>query len=154
MIFIIEGPDGSGKTTLAKRLAAKTGWPYVHMSNPKTEEEMVEMANEYKKLLREHRNLILDRAWYSEMAYGPTMRGKTAIDYPTMFSLERLAASRGGAMIIYCTDSAAWLWKRCQERGEDYVLHKEDFVDICAEFDRIMSAPHLIPVVRYGYEDL
>ena len=32
--LIIEGPDQSGKTTLAKALAKRLGWEYVHMTKP------------------------------------------------------------------------------------------------------------------------
>ena len=39
MLIIIEGPDGSGKTSLANKIAAQTGWPIVHRSQPKNEEE-------------------------------------------------------------------------------------------------------------------
>lgn len=154
MIIIIEGPDGSGKSTLAVSISKMTGWPVVHKSAPSSEAEYKAMVADYIKTLKEHKNLILDRAWYSEMAYGPTMRDKSAISYPEMYELERVAASRGGAMIIYCTDKPSVLWHRCQKRGEDYVKYIADFTDICEAYDEIMDVPHLIPVVKYDYKDL
>lgn len=153
MIIIIEGPDGSGKTTLARQLASQTGWPILHRSAPKNAEDKLRMFEQYKDIIRDSKDVIFDRCWYSEMAYGPTMRDETCIGYPDMFELER-ALTKNGAIIIYCTDDPEILWSRCQRRGEDYVLHKADFVDICEAYDEIMNVPHLIPVVKYGYKDL
>lgn len=153
MIIIIEGADGSGKSTLAEKMSRQTGWPVVHMSMPKTDEEKSSMSEMYAEVIKANHNLIFDRCWYSEMAYGPTMRDESLIGYPDMYKLEELSAKKG-AMIIYCTDKPDVLWKRCQRRGEDYVLHKVDFMEICEAFDEIMSVPHLIPVVKYGYKDL
>ena len=151
MIIIIEGPDGSGKTTLAKKIAEQAGYEYIHNVQP--EHEGQDMAQMYDDLIKGHTNLVLDRAWYSEMAYGPTMRDHSCISYPDMYWLEKLVAKKGG-MIIYCTDSVNTLWKRCQKRGEDYIKYKADFADICAAFEEIMSVPHIIPVVKYDYKDL
>ena len=153
MIIIIEGPDGSGKTTLAKQLSQQTGWSIVHRSQPKSEEEKAQMMQGYIDALKMGKNMIFDRCWYSEMAYGPTMRDESVISYPQMYALEALAAKHG-ALIIYCTDKPDTLWRRCQKRGEDYIIHKADFIDICEAFEEIMSVPHRIPVVKYGYQDL
>jgi thymidylate kinase len=153
MIIIIEGPDGSGKTTLAQKIALQAGYEYVHNIQPMYDGDDAYMAQMYADLIKSHSNLVLDRAWYSEMAYGPTMRDHSSISYPDMYWLEELVAKKGG-MIIYCTDNVSTLWKRCQRRGEDYVVHKADFVDICEAFKEIMSVPHLIPVVKYDYKDL
>lgn len=153
MIFIIEGPDGSGKSTLAETLAKQTGYPVVHMSNPKTEEEKANMLNEYLGIIESGRNVIFDRCWYSEMVYGPIMRGASVINYPSMYMLESKLAKRG-AMIIYCTDKPKTLWRRATKRGEEYITDYNKFESICAGFDVLMSVPHIVPVVKYGYEDL
>ena len=47
MIIIIEGPDGSGKTTLAEKLSRQTKYPIIHRSQPKTDEEKKLMMGEY-----------------------------------------------------------------------------------------------------------
>ena len=73
MILIIEGPDGSGKTTLAEKLSKQTGFPVIHRSQPKTEEEKANMMKGYMETIKSGKNAIFDRCWYSEMAYGPPM---------------------------------------------------------------------------------
>jgi thymidylate kinase len=47
MIVIIEGPDGSGKTTLANQLSRQTGYKIIHRTRPKSEEEKAIMMDEY-----------------------------------------------------------------------------------------------------------
>lgn len=153
MIIIIEGPDGSGKTTLANQLSKQTGYPIVHRSKPETEEEKRLMMGEYLQTIRSGKNMIFDRCWYSEMAYGPVMRDDSVISYPEMYELERQLV-KCGAIIIHATGPKAALWQRCQSRGEDYVTSRDDFNAVCDNFDKIMSVPHYIPVVRYEYKDL
>lgn len=153
MIIIIEGPDGSGKTTLAEKLSKQTKYPIIHRSQPKTEEEKKLMMGEYLQTIRSGKNMIFDRCWYSEMAYGPVMRDDSVISYPEMYELEELLA-KSGALIIYATGAKAALWQRCQKRGEDYITARDDFNAICDNFDKIMNVPHHIPVVRYEYKDL
>ena len=153
MIIIIEGPDGSGKTTLAEKISKQTKYPIIHRSQPNTEEEKKLMMGEYLQTIRSGKNMIFDRCWYSEMAYGPVMRDDSVISYPEMYELEELLA-KSGALIIYATGAKAALWQRCQKRGEDYITARDDFNAICANFDKIMNVPHHIPVVRYEYKDL
>lgn len=153
MIFIIEGPDGSGKTTLAEKLSKQTGYPVVHRSQPKSEEEKLHMLRGYVDAIEAGKNIIFDRCWYSEMAYGPVMRDESVITYPEMYLLEEKLAKHG-AMIIYCTDKPKTLWRRATKRGEDYITDFETFERICANFDVIMGVPHLVPVVKYDYKDV
>ena len=156
MIIIIEGPDGSGKTTLAEKLSKQTNYPIIHTihkSQPKTDEEKKLMMGEYLQTIRSGKNMIFDRCWYSEMAYGPVMRGTSAISYPDMYELEE-QLTKCGAIIIYATGHKAALWQRCQKRGEDYITSRDDFNAIYENFDRLMKIPHHIPVVRYEYKDL
>lgn len=153
MIIIIEGADGSGKTTLANLLSKQTGYPVVHRSQPKTEEEKKQMRQMYIDIIDTGKNMIFDRCWYSEMAYGPVMRDASVISYPEMYLLEEKLAKHG-AMIIYCTDKPKTLWRRATKRGEDYITDFDTFECICTNFDVIMSVPHLVPVVKYDYKDL
>ena len=153
MIIIIEGPDGSGKTSLAEKISKQTKYPIIHRTQPKSEEEKKRMMGEYLQLIRSNKNCILDRCWYSEMAYGPVMRDASVLSYPQMYELEEMLA-KTGAIIIYATGPKAALWQRCQRRGEDYVTSRDNFNAICENFDAIMNVPHHVPVVRYEYKDV
>lgn len=154
MIIIIEGADGAGKTTLAEKIKAQTGYMMLHRTQPKNEEDKKRMMDEYIQVIKAGKNCILDRSWYSEMVYGPVMRDASTITYPQMYELERLLA-KNGALVIYCTAPEATLWKRCLTRGEDYVTQLETFHEICKGFDQLMyDVPHHIPVLTYEYKDL
>lgn len=155
MIILIEGPDGSGKTTLANKIQQQTGYTLLHRSYPKTEEEKANMKNEYMEVIKSRKNIIMDRCWYSEMAYGPAMRGETNITYPDMYELEKAIVRYGGGMVIYCTGPINTLWQRCISRGEDYVVDKDTYREIYTTYETVMEdVPHIIPVVTYEYKDL
>lgn len=153
MIIIIEGPDGSGKSTLASQLSKQTSYPVVHYSSPKSEEEKTQMYQMYHQAIKESKNIIFDRCWYSEMVYGKVMRGESAISYPQMYTLERLLAKKG-ALVIYCHNPVETLWLNAQRRGEDYVTKYDTFVDIYKSYNELMEVPHIIPVVKYAYKDM
>ena len=125
---------------------------HVNIKNAKSEEEKKLMMGEYLQTMRSGKNMIFDRCWYSEMAYGPVMRDASIISYPEMYELEEQLA-KCGAIIIYATGPKAALWQRCQRRGEEYVTSRDDFNAICDNFDSIMKCPHHIPVVRYEFKD-
>ena len=151
MILIIEGIDGAGKTMLANRLQEQTGYTLLHRSQPKTEEDKRRMMDEYLQVLKTGKNCIMDRAWYSEMVYGPVMRDASVINYPQMYELEKQLAKAGG-LIIYCTGPLNTLWKRCISRGEDYVVDTNAYRDIYNGYETLMlEVPHLVPVVKYEY---
>lgn len=150
MMIIIVGPDGSGKSTLAKQLSAQTGYPIQHRSKPKDQAEKDAMMTMYMDLARTGKNVILDRAWYCEMVYGKVMRDKSYISTEQMHELEELLAANGGGLIIHCTDTIENLWKRCSERGEDYIKNINDLAAIKMEYGWIMNhVPHHIPMVQY-----
>ena len=153
MIIILEGPDGSGKTTLAQQLARQTGYPILHRTQPKTEEEKKLMLGEYLQTINSCKNMIFDRCWYSEMAYGPVMRDDSVISYPEMYALERMLA-KGGAVIIHCTGPEPTLWKRCTRRGEEYITSRDNFKAIYDNYNEIMSVPHYVPVLKYEYKEV
>ena len=152
MIIILEGPDGSGKTTLANLLHKQTGFTLLHRSYDT--DKAPDLFNEYAQVLKAGKNCIMDRGWYSELVYGPVMRGSSKISYPQMYELERLA-TKYGAIIIHCSAPEATLWKRCLRRGEDYIKDREKFHNICQGFNELFHRmPHLIPVTTYEYEDM
>lgn len=145
MIVVLEGPDGSGKTTLGKKLSEALGYPMTHFSYPKTHEEQAELFGTYWKFLEEHDNAIVDRMWYSTMVYGPIMRDTSEISMRQSMLME--ATFHDKLVVIYCTGDADTLWERCKERGEDYIPTRDVFDAIYEAYNFIMyMTEHLIPI--------
>ena len=123
MIFIFEGPDGSGKTTLAEKLQQQTGYPLIHHSNPQPGEGWFA---DYMDLIAKHgpTGLILDRSWTSDFGYAPVFRPTEQMFLPQYQALDCAVKAYGGGVYVYCTSSIHTLWKRCKVRGEDFVKNR------------------------------
>jgi len=78
-LFIIEGPDCSGKTTLAKRIAMMRNAMYIHATGSgKLFAAMLDyhlsiVKNASINLSNGH-DVVLDRLWPSEYVYGQIQR--------------------------------------------------------------------------------
>jgi len=92
-LTIFEGPDGSGKTTLAKLYASATGARYVHCG------PFLRVQHGLGRLYVEamlpallgHHDVVLDRAWMSEPIYGKVFRDGTRLSEVDRRMLDRVA---------------------------------------------------------------
>lgn len=78
MIYILEGPDGVGKSTLAHKIAKITKGHILHCSYKKSWdiEEYHEDILEAAILLDEYQSVVIDRWAVSEHVYGTVFRGQ------------------------------------------------------------------------------
>lgn len=77
-LVIFEGCDGTGKTSLATRLANKIGADYVHCGPYKglsRSELIAEYFNIISPVLAGSHSVVMDRSWISEVIYGIVLRG-------------------------------------------------------------------------------
>lgn len=154
MIFIIEGPDGAGKTTLCQRLlSAIPGSELKHFSAPATKEEADNYYKVYAKLLQfcdRNKTIILDRCWYSDMVYGPIMRNSQEMIQEHADMLAGMVVASGGGVVIYCTAKPQTLWSRCKRRGETYITDYGTLVKLHDRYEAVMqSCVRYLPVIRY-----
>ena len=149
MIIIIEGNDGTGKSTLAENLAnSLTGYTIIHRTHL-TDTPKSELAMIYRDLLLKHTNIIFDRAWYSEMAYGPVFRGESCISIEDMHKLEELLHALGG-FVVYCHSENAY--ERACERGEDYVQNYDQWMRVNMNYNEIFKrTEHKAVILEYGF---
>ena len=148
MILIIEGPDGAGKTTLVNQLAKETGYPVVHTGVPKPGEDVVA---QYVLVMKEHgkTGLILDRSWLSDIVYRSAMNDNIIpLTSSVLYSLDCVAQSNGGGMIIYCTAKPRVLWARAKARGETYIKTYEQLENIHSLYEKLFNEYIGLPVVR------
>lgn len=76
MVIIIEGPDGAGKTVLAKQLCSKYNLDYHHEGPPPRHVDALEY---YGSILNTAERTVFDRLALGERIYGPMLRGKDGL---------------------------------------------------------------------------
>lgn len=81
MIYILEGPDGVGKTTLAKKLTEKHNGLYIHCSY------VTNVYQLHRSVLKQcfskenkDKDIFIDRLYISEWVYGSIFRGGESYD--------------------------------------------------------------------------
>lgn len=96
MNIVIEGPDGAGKTTLAKGFKDHD---YHHEGPPS---DGYDLLKYYTTLLDQTVDTIFDRHALSELVYGPLLRGKSRISFE---EVERLYKYPTNVRLIICLPS-------------------------------------------------
>lgn len=156
MIYILEGNEGGGKSTLAAYLSKALGVEIRHRGKPKNKKEKDQMMFDYLNDIAkaEYTNVIWDRSFYSELVYGDVMRDSSVITLEQMYTLEKFMQKNGGAIIYYCNSNTDAQWAKATERGEDYITSFEDFQKINEAYDKLFTKTnHLIPIVDYDIRD-
>lgn len=77
-VIIFEGPDGCGKTTLARAVRDALGAVYTHHGPYPALTHGCELVPVYLRsvapALQDHNHVVLDRCWISELPYGLAYR--------------------------------------------------------------------------------
>lgn len=143
MIIMIEGPDGTGKTTLAKELAKRGAiYHYKTRHYNYTKEEMSDMMNDK----RVH---VLDRGFltpwvYRIVEYSPL----DDVDFSFEYMYECMTSKK--LIIIYC--NYPYGFQAAQRRGEDGVTDIYTWDKLKSAYDFVVDTIFLFnicPVYRY-----
>src|SRR5262245_50286103 len=79
--LIVEGGDGTGKTTLAEQIAEHYGAEYQHVGPPRTDMTVFAEHIGYAFVLTdEYGSVVFDRFHLGTFAYGPIFRPEDDID--------------------------------------------------------------------------
>lgn len=149
MIVILEGPDGAGKSTLAKALQAEFPKSVLLHNGPQAGLSSTDLYNAYFTQLRKaaQQPVILDRCWVSENVYGPIHRGVSRLTPWQTQSLEAEALGLG-ALLIMCRPS----FKKCLvafESGREEMLKSRDALwDVYNTYESVKTG---LPTVIYDY---
>lgn len=138
-MIIIEGPDHTGKTRLAKKLSEQFFMPYFHFAKEST----------YKDYLAPLCNLSLrygvtDRWAFSELPYATTMERKFAFSLKEWHNIILLTLAHN-PLVILCTHKPA-----PEEYSKDQYLPYDKW-DECLEHYRRFFDTHHIRYVEYDY---
>jgi len=139
MITIIEGTDGVGKTSYAKRLAQETNANYLHASQPKTKN----WANEYVYSLDPRYNYVLDRWHVGEMIWPKYFKRESLFPNIYTFNSCNMFLSALKTRIIIIKRDEKEILKTLTERGETQqqietsILAQRDFLDLAPKIHTI-----------------
>jgi len=111
-VVILEGCDGTGKTTLAAALATAHGYTVMHSDRTPPG---VDLAARYRSILAIPGKLVLDRSFISELVYGPVSHGGSRLHPAEATQLAFLVADRGG-VLVHLTGRPDELAARLQAR--------------------------------------
>jgi thymidylate kinase len=113
----LEGCDGVGKTTLARRLSADHGFTVVH--SPRTPDHL-DLAGRYRAILAQEGQLLFDRCFLSELVYGPLNRGRSRLTWSEVIDLAETVIARDG-LLVHLTAPPALVHQRLLTRDGEAV---------------------------------
>ena len=149
-LTIIDGIDGTGKTTLCKEICAIRNAAYMHMSgHPLLWHGMLEYHMEALRsaeiMLKNGMNVVIDRLWMSEMAYGRVLR--PSISHPRMWVKVMLMAKELGAEHILCHRSIS-PEKQYDQLNHSHSFTKKEYCLVWEEFEAYRRNP-LVPITVF-----
>lgn len=155
MLIILEGPDGSGKSHLARdleeliRRALPSDTVEVRHAKVPTQHPL----DEYERSLSWYRpgegnHLILDRWHWGEYVYPSVLNRESKLDYQMMWHIENYLL-RLGAVVVQCTQYADQYRRVYQERGNH--LHEQAILPAVEHFYRNVRRRTHLPVVDYNW---
>jgi hypothetical protein len=148
LLIVIEGPDRTGKTTLANRLAEAIGGEVLHKGAP-TRTSIEEYETELDGYdPRGKRHLVLDR-WHVGESVWPRFFGrKSDYDLATQRHVEMFMESRG-AVIVYANRDPVKLRRELVEFNEPLKPENLDLVNRLYTEARVFAGR---PVHWWDYE--
>ena len=150
-LTIVEGPDGSGKSTFARAYAVKTQAHYVHFGPLlKMSQQLPRMYVEaMRPALMGWTDVVFDRSWLSESPYGTVYRGGDDRVGPiAQRMLERLAM-RCETVVIKCLPPWETVKKNfLSRRSDEYLDDTRQLKEVYTLYQKQKTA---LPVYHYDY---
>lgn len=144
MLIVIEGPDKTGKTTLAKAISTELGYEYKHFSAPKGSP-----ADEYIDfLLNLKRPTVCDRFHLGELVYGPMFRGKAGITPLELATIERVMRLKQ-TILIHAVTPIDTANTRLVKSTEHEVVNVVQNIQAARGFAEVMPKTNAGPVLKY-----
>ena len=121
--IIIEGCDGTGKTTLCKKLAERYGWDIVHVTSKDPND-----FDFYRQTMRKT-NVVFDRHFIGEMIYPQIYNRKGNLDRHDLEYFIHQSYKEKCPVIVLTTDLEE-IHRRLSVRGEEkFVAEKIETIN-------------------------
>jgi len=95
-VVVLDGCDGTGKTTIAEILRMRHGFRVIHSGRTP---DGTDLAERYRRILALPRPIVLDRSFISELVYGPLFHGRSRLTHAEAVSLAMTVVGRGGVLV-------------------------------------------------------
>lgn len=114
-MIIVEGPDGSGKTTLARQISQRLGWPLIESPGRVPADALDRLARYEAEL--DDAPVVSDRSrLVSELVYGLVLRQRRYALDDLPRKLGALVRSR--AILILCDPGSLWTVEGAQTKEQ------------------------------------
>ncbi len=145
MRIIVEGADGTGKTTVVNHLAKKFNCDIIHMTAWGSRK-----LEDYVDKLRLD-NIVSDRSFLSEMVYKAAFGLRPQISFTALDNLMEMADD-GGWKIIILTAPSEELKRRLRERGDedDNIIQN---INLINNLYQIHGTHYGIPIIDTSEDD-
>lgn len=154
-ITIFEGPDGSGKTTLAKQYAARTGALYVHF------DALYGVQNIHKYFMEAmmpallgYQSVVLDRCWHSGPIYDLVFRNmepEEGRQNTEICALLDRAASFCNAVYVKCLPPEDTCINNWKSRLDSELVKSEGKMRAIHKLYRLQDKSVCLPLVVSNY---
>lgn len=143
-LFIVEGPDNCGKSTLAQAMATSLGATYWRMTSGQglCEHDAMQLyqlnaLDNAKINIQSGRSVVFDRHWPSDQVYGTILRGR-----PSLSSMDRgiveIDCEALSVVYINCYRNNA-VEEHAKAKDPDHPYDDKVYTDVCLGYQALFD---------------
>lgn len=144
MIIVLDGPDGTGKTTLAKAMCKQLHADYLHLTYRWKDRIFDYHTAAIRYAARKMCPVVIDRWWPSEAVYAKAFRGGST--WPLQGRLCQRVARKFAVVYVYCLpDSVQSAVKQHTQLAQIREEMYDDITDVADLYLKLWHGEHTHP---------